>query len=406
MTIRTALMAATALSAAAMLAAPALAKTDKQRIQELEQKVRQLEALITQGQAAPAGGTVQSLEQRVQDIEIQQGARLNALEQRTSDPQWIYDNGRPTLRSGDGRFEMSIRGRFHFDAGIYSQDPGVDVPLPVGLGGENVRDLGAGSFFRRSQFGVEGRVFRDFDYEFRYNFGGSETEDAGSINIMRIAYNQGPFRLNIGAIQPTFTLDDSISSNDITFLERAAVINTTIGEFGGSDSRKGIEATYLYTNPAGPGGEFMVNVAYTTSSIGARNAAADDRDHLLGRIAWRPFANDQWDVHVGVNAASILSMGGVDVTSPVPARRWPRGTCASATGRSCASPASAWSTPATFRPKAPSCGASRRACATSSSTSRANTTSGRSIATAPARAATRSRRIRRSRAGTSWRRGS
>lgn len=316
MTMKKVLLAATALTAAAAMALPALAKSDKERIRELEQRLERMEQMLS-GQARPAaaGGTTAALEQKVQDLEISQGARINALEQRANDVQWIYDNGRPTIRSGDGRFELAIRGRFHFDAGVYSQDPSNNVPFSVG--GENVRDLGAGSFFRRTQFGVEGKVFRDFDYEFRYNFGGSENETAGSINIMRVAYNVTPFfRINVGAIQPTFTLDDSTSSNDITFLERASVINAFLGEFGGSDGRKGIEMTYLQTGTS-PGNEWMVNVAYTTSVVGpeATRSTADDRDHLLVRAAWRPYANDLWDVHVGANYATILGMGQVDQTA-------------------------------------------------------------------------------------------
>lgn len=260
----------------------------------------------------PAPARVDALEQRVQDLEISQGAKVAALQTRADSVQWSFDNTRPVISTGDGRFELAIRARFHFDAGLYSQSPSNDVPFVVD--GQNVRDLGAGSYFRRAQIGVEGKFFRDFDYELRLNFGGSETEDSTvAINLMRIAYNPTPeIRVNVGAIQPTFTLDDSTSSNDITFLERSAVVNALIGEFGGSDARKGIEGTYLKQGNI----DFMFNVAYTTSSTGtARNAAADDRDHLLGRFAIRPFHNDDWDVHLGANAAEILSMGGVDVTS-------------------------------------------------------------------------------------------
>ncbi len=304
MSIRLKLLASAALTAVAF-ATPALAG-DQAKIDRLEKRVKELERMVErmagpEGQAAPAPA---ALEQRVSDLEIAQGARLNALETKANEVQWSFSNGRPTISTGDGRFSMALRGRFHFDAGLYSQDPGVDVPYVVD--GGNVRDLGAGSFFRRAQFGVEGKAFRDFDYEMRFNFGGSETEEAGSINIMRVAYNPTPYlRINAGAIQPTFTLDDSTSSNDITFLERAAVVNALIGEFGGSDSRKGVEVTYLKD-------DFMINAAYTTSTIGARNAGADDRDHLLGRIAWRPYSDSDWDIHVGANAATILSMGGVD----------------------------------------------------------------------------------------------
>jgi phosphate-selective porin OprO/OprP len=314
MKLRMNLLAYSALTAAALLTMAPVAAAKEKTITLTESQLRKMIAeevrRQTGGTAAPSAPA--NLEQRVSDLEISQGAKIAALEKKSSDVSWSFDNTRPIISTGDGRFEMAIRGRFHFDAGTYSQSPSNDVPYVVD--GQNVRDLNSGSYFRRSQFGVEGKFFRDFDYEMRFNFGGSEVEDAGSINIMRVAYNPTPeIRINIGAIQPTFTLDDSTSSNDITFLERASVVNALIGEFGGSDGRKGIEATYL---KQGENMDFMFNVAYTTSTIGARNANADDRDHLLGRFAARVFKNADWDVHLGANAATILSMGGVDVTSP------------------------------------------------------------------------------------------
>lgn len=308
------MLACTALTAIALVS-PGNAKSGETVTMTREQYeaiMGRLEKLEKQGGAAPASSNV-ALEQRVQDLEISQGAKINALQQRADAVTLSFDNARPVIASGDGRFSMAIRGRFHFDAGTYSQSPGDDVPFVID--GQNARDLNSGSYFRRAQFGVEGKFFRDFDYEMRFNFGGSEVEDAGSINIMRIAYNPTPeIRLNIGAIQPTFTLDDSTSSNDITFLERASVVNVLVGEFGGSDGRKGIEATYL---KQGETMDVMFNVAYTTSTIGARNAAADDRDQLLGRFAARIYKDADWDVHLGANAAMVLSMGGVDRTSPL-----------------------------------------------------------------------------------------
>lgn len=315
MRLKLTILACTALTAAALVS-PALAKkgdTVTMTREQYEAIMNRLDRL-EKGNPGPAAapGTNAALEQRVQDLEISQGSKINALQTRADAVQLAFDNARPVITTGDGRFEMAFRGRFHFDAGTFNQSPGNDVPFVVD--GQNVRDLGSGSYFRRAQFGVEGKFFRDFDYEMRFNFGGSETEDAGAINLMRVAYNPTPeIRINVGAFQPTFTLDDSTSSNDITFLERSAVVNALIGEFGGSDARKGVEATYLRQSPDGV--DFMFNVAYTTSSIGARNANADDRDHVLGRFAARVFKNTDWDVHVGANAATILSMGGVDRTS-------------------------------------------------------------------------------------------
>ncbi len=313
MKLKLTMLACTALTAAALVS-PALAKkgeTVTLTLAQYEAIMGRLEKLERRNAASPAGGAA-AREPRVQDLEISQGAKINALQQRADAVTLSFDNARPVIATGDGRFSMAIRGRFHFDAGTYAQSPGNDVPFVVD--GQNVRDLNSGSYFRRAQFGVEGKFFRDFDYEMRFNFGGSESEEAGSINIMRVAYNPTPeIRLNIGAIQPTFTLDDSTSSNDITFLERASVVNALIGEFGGSDSRKGVEATYL---KQGENMDFMFNVAYTTSTIGARNAPADDRDQVLGRFAARVYKDTDWDVHLGANAAMVLSMGGVDGTVP------------------------------------------------------------------------------------------
>lgn len=307
MKLKMSMLACTALTAAALVA-PALAKGDTVTLtrEQYEAIMNRLERLEKGG--APAAGGNAQLEQRVQDLEISQGAKINALQQRADAVQWSYDNGRPVISTGDGRFTMAFRGRFHFDAGTYSQSPSVDVPYLVN--GENVRDLGSGSYFRRAHFGVEGKFFRDFDYEFRYNFGGSQDEGSGTIHTMRVAYNPTPeIRINIGAMQPTFTLDNSTSSNDIMFLERSAVTNALVGEFGASDSRKGIELTYL---KQGENIDYMFNVAYTTSQIGTRQVGADDRDHVLGRFAARVFKNSDWDVHVGANVAGVLSMGGVD----------------------------------------------------------------------------------------------
>jgi len=315
MRLKLTILACTALTAAALVS-PALAKkgdTVTMTREQYEAIMNRLDRL-EKGNPGPAAapGTNAALEQRVQDLEISQGSKINALQTRADAVQWSFDNSRPVISTGDGRFSMAIRGRFHFDAGTYSQSPSDDVPFAVG--GENVRDLGSGSYFRRAHIGIEGKFFRDFDYEFRYNFGGSQDEAAGAIHTMRVAYNPTPeIRINVGAMQPTFTLDNSTSSNDIMFLERSSVTNALVEEFGGSDSRKGIELTYLKQAPDGI--DYMFNVAYTTSRIGTRQTGADDRDHVLGRFAARVFKNTDWDVHIGANAASVLSLGGIDRTS-------------------------------------------------------------------------------------------
>ncbi len=164
---------------------------------------------------------------------------MSTVEQATADPVWSFANGRPTITSGDGRFSLSLRTRFQFDMADFMQKRN----LPSAVTGA-ARDLGNGAVIRRAYFGVEGRAFQDFWYEFRLNLGGSNDDGAlatgntsgGNVvslnasdsvmNLARIAYVGIPnFRINAGVIQPIFTLDDTVSSGQIMFIERAEINN-------------------------------------------------------------------------------------------------------------------------------------------------------------------------------------
>src|SRR5438046_1952252 len=47
--------------------------------------------------------------------------RLSTLEQNFNDTSWSFDNARPTVKSGDGRFTMAVRVRFQFDNANFFQ---------------------------------------------------------------------------------------------------------------------------------------------------------------------------------------------------------------------------------------------------------------------------------------------
>src|SRR5882724_4953334 len=185
--------------------------------QTLEDRVRALEQKL----GAPPAGENQPLEERVKALEdaLTQKAdddqmvrtRVSTLEQQFADTQWTFDNSRPTVQSADGRFLMSLRYRFQFDTALFGQDSNI--------AGTNAqfKDLASGSMVRRFYIGAEGRAFRDFWYELRLDFGGSNAESTNPIvNLGRIAYNFGNvayanethFRINAGIIQPMFTFAD------------------------------------------------------------------------------------------------------------------------------------------------------------------------------------------------------
>jgi phosphate-selective porin OprO/OprP len=337
------LLASTALLALATTSALA------QQARSLEDRVRALEQLLGQGSAAPG----RSLEDRVQALEAQvkqrvtedatRAARLSAveteleqkraedeaeaqrlmaletqleqkeeealtirtrlatLEQMNADASWIYDFNRATIRTADNRFQLAFRGRFQFDSGLFFQD--TDLPPEVTVG----RDLHNGANFRRAQIGIEGRVYRDFNYEFVFDFGGAGTERAGQIYLLRVAYTGIPyFMINAGAIQPKFTLDDSTSSAEITFLERASIINALLDPFGGSDSRRGVELIYQRSDLFKGGDNLLISTAFTGERIAAVKTD-DEGSQLTGRIAYRFHSDERSNYQIGFDGARILN---------------------------------------------------------------------------------------------------
>ncbi|MCE9523619.1 MAG: OprO/OprP family phosphate-selective porin [Alphaproteobacteria bacterium] len=294
-------LASTAIVAAAMITAPAYAG-GKTKTDTRDQEIQELKARLDR------------LERESEDEKVANGSRLKKIEETQDAVQWTFNDGRPTVRSGDGRFEMSIRGRFMFDMASFEQDPS-DFGAGYGAVGScnltNVLcDQGSGAVFRRVRLGVEGRFFKDFIYEMRFDFGGSGSEGAGTVNIMRVGYVGIPgLRIHAGAIQPIITMYDATSSADLTTMERAGIITTLVGAFGGDNARRGIEATYQKENLFYQGDNFIISSAYTGERIGADHTGIpnnDENTQLLGRIAYRLFSDGESNLQIGASASEIL----------------------------------------------------------------------------------------------------
>ncbi len=263
------------------------------------------ETAPVQAEAEPSlDERVKQLEEEIdvaRETEMALRTRLSTLEQSTADASWIFDYNRASVRTADGRFVLTMRGRFQFDAGSFFQDS--DLPAAVTV----ARDLHNGANFRRAQIGFEGRVYRDFLYEMVLDFGSSGTERAGQIYLMRVAYIGIPdFTINVGAIQPKFTMDDSTSSADITFLERASIINTILDPFGGSDSRRGVEILYNKQGIFRGSDNLLISTAFTGERI-AVVKNDDEGTQLLGRVSYRFHSDEVSNFQIGASAARILN---------------------------------------------------------------------------------------------------
>lgn len=243
---------------------------------------------------APSSGTsnqgadaakIDQLEQDIQDLQAQVQDLKRSTADQYSDVQnqqakgvkVTINNGRPTITGDD--FSLSLRALVQYDTAYYGQGK-----VPTGT------DFSSGSNFRRARFGFEGTAFRDWSYQFIYDFGGSGNE-ASTISSAYIQYNGlGPVHVKLGAFPPAESFEDSTSAADLLFLERSQPTDVARG-IAGSDGR---DAAQLFAY----GDNYFASVAYTGSLVGAA-AAFDEQQAVVSRVAYRPIASDTVNLAFG-----------------------------------------------------------------------------------------------------------
>lgn len=262
-----------------------------------------------------------------QDAAVQTASRLLKIEKTPV----TLNNGRPCFNTNDNSFQACLRGRVQLDFADYEIDAD---ELGAGFKTKGICtsaqcDLGSGAVFRRARFGIEGRFFTDFIYELRLDFGGTDTEGSAIINIARVGWAPASipgFRLHAGAIQPIMTMYDATSSAELPSIERAAVITTLVGAFGGDNGRRGVEATWQKENLFYQGDNFMISTAFTGdrvdgNGVGHSGGASidDEKTQWVGRLAYRFYSDPatSTNLQIGATGAEILSLSG---TTPGAAR--------------------------------------------------------------------------------------
>jgi phosphate-selective porin OprO/OprP len=279
--------------------------------------------------AAPpptSADTNPALEERVRRLEEQLDAqheredaehtRLTTLEQNFNDTTWSFDNARPTVKSGDGRFSLALRARFQFDAADFFQKNPND---PNNMA--QFKDLSNGAIVRRAYLGVEGKAFSDFWYELRFNAGGSNggginaTEGDPVLNLARVAYLGIPnFELNVGVIEPAFMFEGTTSSAALPFLERPEIDNIAADSFGGGDSRRGIEVRYQKADMFLPGDNFVIAGDFTggkTGSIGGHGNGGDEQSQAIGHLTYRAWSDGISNLSFGGDYSHAFTGGAV-----------------------------------------------------------------------------------------------
>ncbi len=122
------------------------------------------------------------------------------------------------LVSEDGKNEINLTGRLHFDARFFN--------TPFNQGGTNAYDTDGAKFgdqfdARRARIGFNGKFAGDFNYEMVWNAASSDSSniDTGWVNY---GANKAA-QVRVGRFKQPFNLEEQTSSNNIDFIERSYV---------------------------------------------------------------------------------------------------------------------------------------------------------------------------------------
>ncbi|HTO42308.1 MAG TPA: porin [Rhizomicrobium sp.] len=294
MTYRTTGLRAALLAGATTLtfvtAAHAAGTTTDAKVDALQQQVQQLNAelqTLKQQRAEQADQIDPSA--AVIDLKRSTAAQYAELQaQRAKDVQISLKNGRPTFTTSDGDFSLAIRSLIQYDTAYYAQGQ-----RPAGS------DLSSGNNFRRARLGVNGTLFKDWSYEFIYDFGGSGIEGA-SISSAFIQYDGlGDVHLKLGAYSPPASFDDSTSASDLLFLERAQPTDLarSIAAADGRDAA----TIFAYDD------NYFAALSYTGGVVG-ETAAFDEQQAVVGRVAYRFVKTPDANFAIGADSTYVFKL--------------------------------------------------------------------------------------------------
>lgn len=212
------------------------------------------------------------------------------------------------VKTEDGRFEMNIGGRVHFDGFLFSEDTEAEFGSPTSTNR-------SGTQFRREYLTLTGK-FYGWDYKFEHDFaaeggsatctsaavpaGGATAANATSCTIantgasgnreMWVSTQLGPGKVTIGQFKPYRGMEELTSSNEITLAERP--VTSATGIYAGRQFLMGVGYKGIVADQFGYGVDLM--------QLGGANITTEGRSYG-GRGYWFPMAADGQTVHVGLS---------------------------------------------------------------------------------------------------------
>jgi phosphate-selective porin OprO/OprP len=260
---------------------------------DLAIKDQQLKAAQEQAQHAQDEARQTRTDVGQTQAQIQAQARQAIEAAQADQPKLTFPGGRPTLSSGDGRASLAVGVQLHFDVGTYFQQG------RSGTDNRGVKDLNSGENLRRGRIFLVGK-YDDWTVGITPDFGGSPDGVTNSQYLFEAYVNYSglkPLTFTLGYFTPPLTLTDSESTNDFLFLERPSIVEIARNLAAG-DARASFGAK-------ANGNRWFAAGYLTGSQYGAQNASLLNDQQTGGtlRVAGRPIAGPDWNVHVGFSGS-------------------------------------------------------------------------------------------------------
>ncbi len=271
-----------------------LAKQDQQQIEALSAQVKTLQAKLQQQDAA----TLQDGTATTRAAQNATGGFSVPQTTGQSDPSValprVTQNAthRFALQSADGQYSIGLTGDIQFDTGDYLN---FHAKSPV----VGPQELSNGVNSRRARIGVTGTAFGDWGFALVYDAGNSSDQTAKGIETAQIIYSglHGA-AFEIGYSNTFFTLDQSTSSNDTLFLERASPSNIATN-FNTGDARANLGARFF-------GDRYWIGGYLTGPASGDSHTLTGERMGAFQRAAFQVLKGPDYSVHLGLGVDELL----------------------------------------------------------------------------------------------------
>ena len=293
MTLKQKLMSSALVGAALAGVQPVAAQTTVQQTpvqmqQQMQWLQQQMQALQTQ-----MNNTQSQQQQQQQQLQQMQMTGQSQPPQDVGAAKMTPGN-RPGICSADGANCIYLTSRLHFDAGDY-----LSVHPQQSTGPHS---LTSGVNARRARLGVLGVFDNDWNYAFILDFGGST--DATPSTLIENAYiTYNGFRtyaaIDFGYLDVPFTLDESTSSNDIMFIERAEAKNVA-SNLAADDARA---ALGVRSNDD----RYFAGVYLTGPQAGATHTGTNSQQiGGTARFTYQVLQGENYSLHAGVDGEYVF----------------------------------------------------------------------------------------------------